>query len=72
MYKLQLCLLILFCMGFFCLMLMLWEICALPGLRALRPVQIADLKSHGLALPVALVPCIYFVLSVSVLSRVKD
>lgn len=32
-------------------------------------MQIADLKSHGLALPVALVPCIYFVLSMSVLSE---
>ena len=70
MYKLQLCLLILFCVGFFGLMLMHWEMCALPWAeQGSEPVQIADLMSHGLAMPGALVPCIYFVLSVSVLSE---
>lgn len=51
-------------------MLMLWEMCALPWAEGgSEPVQIADLMSRGLAVPGALVPCIYFVLSVSVLSE---
>ena len=51
-------------------MLMLWEVCALPWVEwGSEHVQVADLMNHGLAMPVASVPCIYFVLSMSVLSE---